>query len=177
MPKIILPILTISLIALYSCEPENGDSVFTYGQDTLSSDPLYTGDVTKIQGFDFSADVIRFEELTQSPRQIDITIQPTFVSASQGQELGAILTLDGVSMSFQSMGPGFLADITEAPESGYIPEVEVHPGYCYCVITGENHYAKFYIIDLQVGVRPSSQPYAWISFNWEYQPDGSRFFN
>jgi len=164
----------IGLMASQGCDEDTKGEVPTFGIDTLSSD-LESFAGTAVQGFDFSEARIRYENVMGVNEIIDFALQPQVNAMNQG--IGGWLWLPAQQPAFYDMGPTPLPTITEAPENGYIPEVIISPGFSYCIITAEEHYAKIYILELDYGSRPNGEPFAWIRFNWEYQPDGSRYFN
>ena len=172
----ILLTLTVGtgLIAMLGCDEGSEGEVPTFGIDTLSSD-LESFGGQAVQGFDFSEARIRYENVMVTNEIIDFAIQPQVNAMNQG--IGGWLWLPGQQPVFYDMGPAPLPAITEAPEDGYIPEVIISPGFSYCIRTAETHYAKIYILELDYGSRHNGEPFAWIRFNWQYQPDGSRYFN
>ena len=67
--------------------------------------------------------------------------------------------------------------IHQAPAEGYIREIpDIAVGHTYCIVTSEEKYAKINIIEFEYGNRQTGEAYAWIRFQWQYQPDGTRDF-
>ena len=168
-------ILFTGLFPLFfgGCAEENTGKTPTYGIDTLSSD-METLSGNSYQGFDFSEARIRYEYISSVNQIIDMALLPMVDGLNQG--IGGRLWMPSQQPVYYDMGPTPITAIPEAPEEGYIPEVTINPGFCYCIITAEGNYAKIYVMELDYGNRPSGEPYCWIRFNWVYQPDGTRWF-
>ena len=70
------------------------------------------------------------------------------------------------------MGERGLASIPLAPDTGYtngiIPAIQ---GHSYCVMTYSVKYAKFYVSGVT-----RNYPLGSVSFQWVYQPNGSKQF-
>ena len=141
--------------------------------DTLSTDYRLSGGEIEFQGFDFSAGRIKFAAFPSGfDNVIDLSMEVMVNGA--GEAVGA--KFFHTRPAYIDMGYLSLDQVGEAPADGYISELlGVTLGHTYCIITTEDKYAKIHIDDIQYGSRAAGT-FAWIRFDWQFQPDGGRIF-
>jgi len=170
----VLVLLVLVVLYLTGCGDENSGETPTVGIDTLTSDSDWTGGVERPQGFDFSEARVRYADINLFESTIDLSID---VLTAGNVATGAAFTLYGDRPFIRDMGLVSLEDVSEAPESGYVSYlINMVAGHTYCVVTAEGNYAKLFIMDMDWGNYEGGIPYAWIKFQWQFQPDGGRVF-
>lgn len=133
---------------------------------------LTSGSVTleDEQGFDFSAEKVfqvgsQWSDYPEIVSKIDLGLSDGWICASP-----AISGTDTLGNEIKDMGAVELSEVVEAPATGYITDwIEPIAGHVYCLITQDNKYAKVKF----TSVDPDN---VIVTFDWVYQPDGSRFF-
>jgi len=175
MKKYFLLALFIPMVLYLSgCGDENSGDIPTVGIDTLSSDVEWSGGVPLFQGFDFSEARVRYADEALLETSLDLSLE---VLTAGNIATGAAFTLYGDRPFINDMGLVNLEDVQEAPETGYVSYlINIIAGHTYCVVTADGNYAKFFIMDMDWGNYGGGIAFAWIKFQWQYQPDGGRVF-
>ncbi len=112
-------------------------------------------DISKGDSFDFSADKLNPDQGADLAVGLGEDGKPTFLSPTKIKDMGEVS----------------LEEVREAPNRGeYSNGAPVKKGHTYCIVTAENHYAKF-LVEENPG-----EPMK-ITIRWVYQSDGSRELN
>ena len=161
------------IVSSWGCSEELG-SVLPLGTDTLTSEVEFAGEIPLAQGFNFAEGRIIFESyVAAGGLDLALTVQTN----ASNFPIGGTFILPNNRPFIVDMGNVALQDITEAPADGYsISLINVLTSRAYCIWTSDNKYAKIYVNDVVLDTRQNGSPYIRIRFDWEYQPDGSRYF-
>ena len=169
-----LLLLASAALCISGCQDETSGVIPVSGIDTLSSDIQWSGSSMMIPAFDFSEARIRYAEISTAETMLDLALD---VQSSGNLPYGAMFTLYGNRPFIQDMGIVSLEEITEAPETGYVSLLlNIGVSHSYCILTADGRYARIHLNDVDWDTRPFGTPYAWIQFEWQFQPDGGRVF-
>lgn len=122
------------------------------------------------QGFDFSAEKVyqvgsQWSDYPEIVSKIDLGLSDGWVCASP-----TISGMDTLGNEIKDMGAVELSEVVEAPATGYTTDwIEPIAGHVYCLITQDNKYAKVKFTSVDSGN-------VIVTFDWVYQPNGTRFF-
>lgn len=144
----------------------------------LASSALAAGQEVKLDDFDRFQAGFSFSQgkITRStggktlPSSIDFILDlPHGIGANNAKLSKHFMGKAGIV----AMGAKSLADITEAPTTGYKPALtpaEIKVGHSYCFLTADGrHYGKLQVVAFDENKRT-------LTFTWQYQPkDTNRF--